>query len=219
MTHNSEHLFWLRMTALASLAGILYSSWPLGYMLNPGVSSKGLASALEALNQPYNWIFITGDVLSSILVLLICWLIWRHHKADNQRRFINLVLANIAVFALGTVSDTLLPERCLPGAISCPSWRQDHLLLVHGIISIVASLCLFLALAFIWWRNRIIVLHALLLGYIGFGLLSLYEAITPTRGNFSQHYYITLCGIWIALLPYCIHRTFLGDSSEKKSSP
>jgi hypothetical protein len=221
MKYDAVHRFWVRMTVLAGVAGLLYSSWPLGYLLNPGASKKGLASALEALNQPYNWVFITGDVLSSLLILLICWLIWRHYQATARAVTANLILVGWSIFALGTFADTLLPEHCLPGSASCLSWHHDHILLAHGILSILAALSLFAVLLLVWWRSRTPLYYVLLLGYSVFGLLSLYEALSPNQGNFSQHYYITLCGIWTALIPYAIHRTFFGGEPElsgKKSS-
>jgi hypothetical protein len=218
MKRSSAHDFWVRMTGLACLAGILYSSWPLGYILNPAVNRSALASALEALHQPYNWVFISGDVSSSLLMILICWLLWRHYRNRRPQLFLRVVLINVAIFALGTIADTLLPERCLPGVASCPSWQHNPLLLIHGVFSILASFCLFLALLFIWWRNRTPLLSAVMVGYIIFGLLSLYEAVSLTHGNFSQHYYITLCGIGMALIPYGVHVGFRGEESKKKSS-
>lgn len=222
MKSNSAHRFLVRTTVLACLAGILYSSWPLGYILNPTVNRSALASALEGLHQPYNWVFIAGDVSSSLLMILICWLLWRHYRKEKQQFFLGFVLINVILFALGTIADTLLPERCLPGAASCPSWQHNPLLLLHGIFSILASFCLFLALMFIWWRNRSAILSAVMVGYVVFGLLSFYEAVSTAQGNFSQHYYITLCSIGMALIPYGIHLAFRGgepgEEPGKKSS-
>jgi hypothetical protein len=220
MKRYSAHNFWVRMSVLATIAGILYSSWPLGYALNPSVNRSGLASALEALHQPYNWVFIAGDVLSSLLMLVICWLLWRHYQAARRRLFLGFVLINVAIFAIGTILDTLLPERCLPGTLGCPVWQHNPLLLIHGVCSILASVCLFLALLVIWWRNRTPLLYALMVGYTVFGLLSLYEAVSPNKGNFSQHYYITLCSVGMAIIPYGIYRTYREDgsaASAKKS--
>lgn len=219
MKRSYAHNFWVRLTVLATVAGILYSSWPLGYILNPAVAHNGLASALEALHQPYNWLFIAGDVISSLLMIVICWLLWRHYQTPKHKIFLAFVLVNVIIFAIGTILDTLLPERCLPGALTCPSWQHDHLLLVHGICSIWASLGLFLALLVTWWRNRTPPLYALMIGYTIFGLLSLYEALYPNHGNFSQHYYITLCSVGMAVVPYGVYRTFrVGRSSPPKKS-
>jgi len=218
MKRNSAPGFWVYTAVIAVAAGLLYSSWPLGYLLNPAASHNGLASALEALHQPYNWVFIAADVGSSLLMLLLCWLLWRYYRTSKHQKFLAFVLINVIVFALGTIADTLLPERCLPGAVGCPSWQQDHILLAHGILSILASVCLFLALLLIWWRNRTPLFYCLMVGYSIFGLLSLYEALSPTRGNFSQHYYITLCGLGLALIPYGIYQALLEGASGKKSS-
>jgi len=222
MKRSSARDFWVRMSILGCLAGILYSSWPLGYLLNPGVNQSALASALEAIHQPYNWVFIAGDASSGLLIILICWLLWRYYRSAKQRLFLKLVLVNVTVFALGTIAGALLPERCLPGQAGCLAWQHNPLLLIHGIFSILASFCLFLALLFIWWQNRTLLLSGIMVGYIVFSLLSLYEAVGPTQSNFSQHYYITLCGLGIALIPYGVHLAFRGEEMSeprKKSTP
>lgn len=210
MKRKYAHSFWVRVTLLACLAGITYSSWPLGYILNPSVNSTQLASALEGLHQPFNWVFISGDIISSLLMLVVSWLLWRHYRNKYKNYFLNFVLINLIIFALGTIIDTLLPESCLPGAASCLSWRHNPILLAHGIFSILASFCLFLALLFIWWKNRTLIFTALMIGYIVFGLLSLYEAVGPTQSNFSQHYYISLCSLGMALIPYGVDLAFRG---------
>lgn len=207
MPRNSSRSswFWQKLTVLAILAGIIYNSWPLGYWLNPAASGQ-LASALEALHQPYNWVFISGDVISSLLIMLVVWLIWRQLRPSKLLAFI---LWNVVLFGVGTIADTLLPEPCLPGSLGCQGWQHNPLLLAHGIFSILASVCLFVALLLVWWRRRRSWwLNGLMAGYVVFGLFSLVEAVTPTSGNWSQHYYITLCGVWLALIPHAIKQTF-----------
>src|ERR1700733_9742605 len=55
---------------LGVIAAVAYSSWPLGYLLNPGVARHAFASQLEAYNQPYSWIFIGLDVLCGATLLV-----------------------------------------------------------------------------------------------------------------------------------------------------
>lgn len=200
------------------LSGLIYNSWPLGYWLNPPVAKAGLASALEALHQPYSWLFIGGDVLSSLLIIVVCWLAWRRLSVKRPNKLLAAVLINIVIFGIGTIVDTLLPEHCLPETSTCPSWRHDHLLLAHGVFSILASFCLFLSLIFIWWRHRIALLNVLIVGYLLFGIFTLVEALTPADGNWSQHYYIVLCGVWLALIPYAIRRAFPEQPPAAKKS-
>lgn len=185
---------------LAVAAGVLYNSWLLGYWLNPAVARHGLASELEAVHQPYNWLFTAADVVSSGFVLLVCWLLWRRRSAA--------VLASAAIFAAGTVADALLPMHCNPSLQRCPSFRVDHLLLVHGIFSIMAAAALFISLALLWWHDRkSTMLNGLMVGYVLFGFFSVLEALTPASGNWSQHYYLLLCGVWLALLPAAVWRS------------
>ena len=193
------------LTILAVLAGLLYDSWPLGYWLNPLVARAGLASELEAIHQPFNWLFVSGDVVSSVLVILIAVWLWRY-KTGN-RLLARLALGSTIVYALLTIADALLPMRCDPSVSQCPSFRVDHLLLLHGICSIAAAVFLFVSLAVSWWHDRKnLWLNGLLLGYVVFGIFSLVAAILPGRDNWSQHYYLTLCAVWIAFIPYAIRR-------------
>jgi len=201
--------YWVRLTVLSVCAGVLYNSWPLGHWLNPAVSKNSLASGLEAIGQPYNWVFIGGDIISSLLAIILCWILWQRFGSSRAQRFIRISLGCIILFGAGTIVDALLPERCVPGVQTCTSFTQDHLLLYHGIFSIMASVFLFLSLLFLWLHQRKnILLNSLLVGYIAFGLISLFQAITPGKnGNWSQDYYITLCSIWLALIPYAIYKS------------
>lgn len=148
-------------------------------------------------------------MLSSLLVLVIGALLWRHYLAGHRHRWLAGIVLAAAAFGVGTIVDALLPERCVPNLQQCPNFTHDHLLLVHGIFSILAAVALFVSLALLWWRERrSYLLNILMLAYVLFGLISLLEAVRPgNSGNWSQHYYITLCSIWLALLPNAVHRS------------
>lgn len=195
-----------RLLLLSILVGIVYSSWPLGYWLNPEVSKNSLASGLEGFEQPYNWVFVSMDVMSSCLLIILCWLLWRRHRLSNRRAAIRLGLICVGLFALGTITDALLPEHCVPNLMRCASFTHDHTLLVHGIFSITASAFLFFSLVITWFHmRRNALLSTLLSGYILFAALSLIEAVVPGKnGNWSENYYITLCSVLLACLPYTV---------------
>ncbi len=208
--------FWWWLTALAALSGVLYSSWPLGYVFNPAVAKAGLASGLEALHQPYNWLFIAADIASGLLILLVCWLLWLKHRTIKRRRLLDIVLLNMVIFGVGTIADTLLPMHCEPSLQHCPSFTVDYFLLFHGIFSILAALALFFGLALLWWQERRSrVLASLVFGYVLFGLTSLIEVVGLKGGNWSQHFYLTLCSVWLAFLPYAVYHV-LGKSKPDK---
>ena len=186
---------------LAVVAGLAYCSWPLGYVLNPLVSRRGLASELEALHQPYNSVFIMLDVLAGALTVAVARLLW--HRADGLVH--RIVLANFALFGLLTAIDALLPMSCEPSLTSCPSLSHQPLLVLHGIASITASVCLFLSAVLVWWQKRkqrgTVIMSLLMAGWTLFGVFSLYFFFRPGPGYLAQHYYITLCSVWIMVLP------------------
>ena len=200
LSKQNTKKFWLAVSA-AVAAGVVYCSWPLGYYLNPVVSRRGLASELEALHQPYNWLFILLDVLSGVLVMAVAILLWRAHK-DRLRR---IILVNFALFGLLTILDALMPMSCEPSLRACPSLSHQPLLILHGVVSIAASVCLFISAVLVWWTRRrssgSLVMSSLMAGWTLFGLVSLYFFFRPGPGYLAQHYYITLCSIWVMLLP------------------
>lgn len=208
MKQFASSRFWITIQVIGVVAAILYSSWPLGYWLNSAVSKNSLASGLEAVGQPYNWVFIGGDIACGVLVLLMGWLLWQHYLSGNRHRWLAGIVLSAAAFGVGTIVDAMLPERCVPNFQVCPNFTQDHLLLWHGIFSILAAFALFVSLCLMWWRDRRSnLLNVLMLAYLLFGLISLWEALTPGHsGNWSQHYYITLCSIWLASLPFVVRR-------------
>lgn len=209
-----------KLTALAVAAGILYNSWLLGYWLNPAVARSGLASELEGLHQPYNWLFIACDVATGLLVTLVCWLLWTDIGDSKRKDYSGTVLAGLLAFGIGTIVDTLLPMSCEPSLQRCPSFTHDYVLLAHGIFSILAAVGLFASLALLWWNDRRSrLLSTLMAGYIIFGLTTLIQVVTPSNGNWSQHYYLVLCGVWLALVPYAISRRFAAQPPQTPIGP
>jgi len=191
---------------LSVAAGILYSSWPLGYVLNPKVARTSLASGLEAPHQPYNWVFVGADVTSSLLAIAACVLLWHTYQKAARRKPILAGLLCTILFAIGTMMAALLPEHCVPNLMVCPSPLQDRFLLVHGAFSILGSVGLFVALVIWWFQKRTdALLLTMLVAYIIFGTISLMQAIVPAgRGNWSQDYYMTLCSVLLMCLPACL---------------
>ncbi len=193
---------------LSILAGLLYSSWPLGHWLNLNVSKNSLASGLEAVGQPYNWVFIGGDMLSSVIVIAVSLWLWRRIIGTTHYRSLKLTLTSTILFGVCTIVDAMLPLRCVQGVQTCPTFRTDNLLLTHGIFSILASFFLFISLCILWFNmRRHIILNMFLIGYIAFGAISLIQAIQPGKnGNWSQDYYITLCTLWIVAIPLVVNQ-------------
>jgi hypothetical protein len=206
---------WKKLTIVAIVAGVVYDSWPLGYWLNPVVARKGLASELEAIHQPFNWVFVSGDIVSSLFIGLVAYILWMKVHKHVHAKIFKISLINIAIFSILTIADALTPMHCDPSIQSCPNFLHDRLLLVHGIYSIGASVALFVSVFVIWQldrRSRL--MNTVMFGYLLFSLFSLLSLFTPGQNSWAQHYYITLCSVWLAALPYAVLRT---NRRKKKS--
>jgi hypothetical protein len=210
---------WKKLTIFAVLSGIIYDSWPLGYWLNPVVARNGLASELEAIHQPFNWIFVGGDIVSSLIIMVIAYILWRRTKQHKDQKVFTISVLNVMVFGVLTIADALTPMHCDPSLQTCPSFTHDHLLLLHGIYSILASVALFVSVFVIWLldrRSRL--MSVVMFGYLLFGIFSLVGLFIANQGNWAQHYYITLCGVWMAALPYAVLRTNRRVKSAKQKA-
>src|SRR5260370_13363258 len=95
---------------LAWIAAILYSSWPLGYVLDPVVGHHELASQLEALHQPYAWLFVTTDVLTC-LTLIIAGL---QQISTRDNAWFKWCTLSYLAFALLVAAAALSPLNCNP---------------------------------------------------------------------------------------------------------
>jgi len=197
----------LAIITLAILSAVSYCSWPLGYIFNLPVSRRGLASELEALGQPYSWLFILLDVVSGVLIVALTYYLWRL-RSRKHNRWLSIVLLNYAAFGVFTAIDSLLPMNCIPSLTVCPNALHNPMLLLHGIASITASVCLFVSVVMVWYRHRTeeryILMSMVLLAWAIFGIVSIIFLLVPGPGYLAQHYYITLCSFWVVLLPFAI---------------
>jgi len=195
----------VRATAigLAVAAALLYNSWPLGYWLNPASADKS-ASQLEGLHQPYNWLFVGLDIASGVLALALSIWLWR---TNRRSRWLAAVLICVAAFGMGTIVAALVPVHCATAHHVCPSFTQAPYLIVHALASVASALALSLALLLVWWCNRHDrIVNLLLLAGIISGATTAYEMLAPGRDGGGEKVYLTICSLWLALLPVYIYR-------------
>ncbi|HSX24109.1 MAG TPA: DUF998 domain-containing protein [Candidatus Saccharimonadales bacterium] len=201
----------LRLTLPTALAAaVLYCSWPLGYYLNPKASAHGLASELGAVGQPYNWVFISTDVLTGLLVAVIAIVLW-WWLGRPAIRWLQVALLSYGVFGILTALDASLPMHCTPSLTVCPPIQNDHILIVHGVASIAAAASLFISVSALWYANRRERFQQLMLAVLAlwglFGLLSVLFFFVPGPGYLAQRYFIVLCSVWMVLLPVIVVKT------------
>ena len=205
---------WLRLVAVMFIAGTLYSSWPLGYWLNPR-ADRGLASNLEALHQPYNWVFITFDIISGGLICVVTWwclrFVRRHNRTDNI--WLETAIVGLGVFGLLTALDAVLPLNCVETVQHCVPPLEDPYFVIHGITSIGSIAGLTLSIVAVWWllaRDQRVftitrwVLHTMLVLWLCFGVGTAVLVARDRTSSLSQHIFILFCSFWVAVIPYFI---------------
>ena len=198
------------------LSGLLYSSWPLGYWLNPR-ATYGLASDLGALYQPYNWLFISLDVGCAILVIissikLFAIIITNYHQQNLFR--LQIAVMGVGGFGLFTGITALMPLNCIQGSPNCQILLSNPYFLIHGIFSIGSVTFLTISIIAIWLllflRDRSVSPLAYLLPgiflliWLGFGIRTLSLVLQNRSSTLSQRIFIEFCSLWLVLLPYLV---------------
>lgn len=202
---NTNRIKWKSLTVVTVLSGIIYNSWPVGYWLNPYIARHDLASELEALHEPFRWLFVAGDVVSSILLIFAAVVLLISVRRLSRSNLMVVALANAIAFAVGTIFDALVPLQCDPSVQRCMPYLHDPNLLIHGLFSILASVCLFVTMTIFWWldkRSRL--MRGIVVGYILFGVFSIVSIILPGQDSWAQHYSLLLDGVCIAIIPFII---------------
>jgi Protein of unknown function (DUF998) len=190
---------------LAGTAALLYSSWPLGYILNPFVGRHDLASQLEALHEPYAWVFISMDVLTGVAILLAGL---RQIKIHRRQLLLRWCIISYVVFGLLNAVAALSPLNCDPEAHDCGPLLHNPLLIIHGLTSILSPgfLCIgMLALIVSIYRRRmsrliVWIFVPILLAWLLSGLGAAIEFRMHVDSNLLQYYFISVCSLSIALL-------------------
>ena len=198
------------------LAGVLYSSWPLGRLLNPQ-ANRGLASNLEALHQPYNWLFISFDITCGLLVCVVCWQLLhfvRRNASHKTELWLKVAIWGTGIFGLLTALDAMLPLNCIEGSAHCVSPLNNPYYVVHGIISISSIAGLTISIIAIWLllfiREKAVMRLAhltpamFLVVWLGFGILTLVLILHNQSSDLAQHFFIGFCSLWLVTLPYFV---------------
>ena len=195
------------------LGGLFYSSWVLGFWLNPLVAHR-LASDLGASNQPFNWVFNSMDIASGLFIVTgsgkLIQIIQEGFRSTSPR-LVSIAIYSAAIFGLLTALDAILPLNCLEGESQCLPPLRNPYFIIHGIISIGSIAALTTSIIAIWLviylinRSNQSVEHLLpaifLVIWVGFGLFTLHLILQNQSSGLAQHFFISFCSIWIIALP------------------
>lgn len=195
----------LKVTVWLSFAAALfYSSWPLGFFLNPSVGHHDLASQLEAPHQPYSWVFIALDVLTGISLVIVGTVQLR----IRRNTMMTLVIFSYMLFGALVAVAAILPLSCDPTLGQCGPLIRAPRVIIHGASSIISvnmlliSILLLTKMVYEGRRRKIIqgVFGLILGGWLVFGIGSLLEMAHHIHSNFLQYYFITVCSLSIILV-------------------
>lgn len=190
----------------AVISAVLYCSWPLGYVLNPGIAHQELASQLQASAQPFNWLFVLLDVLCGLCLVFAGYQQWRYAKSN----FAKASIICYTIFAILVITAALVPFNCTPSG-SCNDVLDQPLLLIHGIASVVSVMSLLAGIIVLLrplFRLRVshmlrgITLITLLLWAIT-GILA-YSQHHNKSEYLVEYAFITLCSFSIVLVVHLV---------------
>jgi hypothetical protein len=191
------------------ISAALYCSWPLGFLLNPEAMRDGLASELGAFGQPYNWVFIWGDIVSGVLLVAGVSILIRLYDLAGWAKW---AMVCLAIYGICGALDAALPESCVPSERICGPILSDPMLILHGIFDLAASIALIgtLVAAAIFVHKvepsprRRTWTYIIGAGGTIFALASGIFFIWGGPGYWAQRYYITLSCVWVASMPFVL---------------
>ncbi len=204
-------------------AAILYSSWPLGFFLNPNVARSAFASQLEATGQPYNWLFIALDILSGLALLVGGSLQFLKSKNLITR----LCVVGYMIFAVLIIVAALVPFNCNSLSASCTNVAHSPLIIIHGSASIISAVFLLASIVLALmqllykrvfrWFNTVPMFLIACWCLIGFSALFLDKYRHRADENIVQYAFITICSLSLMLSVVLIEHLSTESSKEDSS--
>lgn len=208
-THNLISFLKNPLIWIGVVAALLYSSWPLGYYLNPNVTHVAFASQLEASNQPYNWLFICLDVLSGVALIIGGIAQWVRTKSLAIR----LSIMGYVTFGVLVIIAALVPFNCDSLNTACYDKAHSPLFIIHGFASIISVVALLASIILIFkllidkqtwhWINLVPVL--IIASWSLIGILAIHDYHHADE-NLVQYAFITICGLSLTLAIIFIER-------------
>ncbi|HUA13479.1 MAG TPA: hypothetical protein VL989_03190 [Candidatus Sulfotelmatobacter sp.] len=205
---------------LCVLAGLIYNSWPLGYWLDRSTFYHGLASDLEKVNHPYFWLFIIGDVISSLMLIATGIIYHFKFRKSLQPRALDFLNLGLVMFGFFTATAALLPSECsITPILRCRSIAGQGLG-IDAITSTLAALGLLMAAISMrylslhhklptWIHNLTQIIFAL---WLVCGLAFGYLALSSGKTHTIEQALLILSGLIIVLVGLNVYLIVASDS-------
>lgn len=176
--------------ALGVLAGLIFNSWPLGFVLDRPALHGTYLSVLEIPGRPYAHLFVACDLAVGALAVLAGLLLL--HRPP--------VAAGLVMFGVGNAWGASIPinASCATSVASCGA-SPGQLLEPHTIASILSAAGLALALASLWQHGRWMRALTVSAGFTA--LLLVLSVLTARWVTASQVLFLVACGVLLAAVP------------------
>ena len=198
-----------RLTLCIAVVGALaYSSWPLGFLVNPSLAGTALASGFEARSQPFSWLFILLDCAAGLctVIVFVRLLLPRPGRRPPGKALV-VALLGYAAFGVTSAVDAVVPLSC-GGSSAQACAAQLWPITPDDLLTGIAVLGLFVAAAVLvvrMVRGRLPLLMPATVaftvaGWSALGLVVLVGSISPAGTATAQYAFLTLTSLLTILV-------------------
>jgi hypothetical membrane protein len=206
----------LLFTGILTFTGIIYNSWPLGYLLDKATARSGIASDLEDPNHPYAWVFITFDIITALILVGVSFYLYKN-KPKLRSSFIRLawlaLCLGLLVFGFFTGFGAAAPDKCTGFGAACVNVFNKRFS-VDGIETSLAGLGLLLALlssaclSYLHAKRHQLVYWLTFIVYFITGSLLVHKIELNQNVHFLEQIFLILCGIGLASIGWNIDKIY-----------
>lgn len=189
---------------LAAISSVVYSSWLLGYFVNPRVATWGTASELAVTGQPYYETFKYGDYLFCLIVVVISIVSARYAKRLTNK----VALFSYLLFGVCTGLSAWFSLRCAPAIQYCGEGVSQDVI-IHNLVGLIANFSLLFALLLTvqgakWSQGKRLLVQEAAFVWGAIGLVSLMLGFMPDYSALqavSQRLFLSITACFVWLLP------------------
>ncbi len=202
-----------RFTAILTLAGIIYNTWPLGYLVDRRLYSNGLASDLENPNLPFAWIFIVGDIITALILIGVGLYAYNFRpKLKLDHLWLAMVLG-LMIFGFFTGFGAAAPDKCYHlGKVCIQAFHRR--ISIDALETSIAALGLMLAV----FSSAILslglsIINALiawvgLLGWLSLASIIFFQELAKVNAHYTQQIFLLLCGLVLISIGFNMDKAY-----------
>ncbi len=198
-----------RIFFISGIASVVYASWVVGYFTNTKVALLGTASELSAADQADRLLFVVGDVIVSLIVVILAAYMF-NRSTSKTKKWASFLFG---LFAIATLATTFTPLTCSETISVCRSGINETRQLAHNVLGSIAAVSIGLSAILtsrLLTKPSLLVFQVSLLIWACFGAFSMLHDINVSD-NFemitalTQRIFLLGSSLLIALIPVLLH--------------